>query len=77
MVSELRSTIVLAASIQSMSDVLNTPLTFKKGALQITTTVTTNRQSGESDAAFAERHFDLVTTVVANRDADGWTLVSE
>ena len=61
---------------QTMSDTLNTPLTFKKDGVQITTTVTSNRLEGESDEDFVASHADLVEATITNRTNAGWTLVS-
>lgn len=59
-----------------MSDQLNTPLTFTKNNIQITTTVTTNRQPDETDAEMAARHESLINATISAKEDNGWTLVS-
>lgn len=60
-----------------MNDTLETPLTFTKNNLTITTTVKSTRNEGESEADFVARHLSLVEAVITNRGDNGWTLVSE
>ena len=75
MVLELKSALVAPHSYQ-VEAMLQTPITATKNGIQITTTVTTYQQEGETDEEHAARHLAKVEAKIATLEANGWTIVS-